>query len=73
MRQCSVSGVASQIHQLFVHMMVNCRVSDLKKLWTDHKSHMMDDILLIRRRRSGKPDLLLNDKQTEYYSLAGIY
>lgn len=53
MQQCSSCGFPPQIRQLFVHIIVNCRVTDLNKLWTDHREHMMDDILL-KRRKSAK-------------------
>ncbi|KAK1401123.1 hypothetical protein POM88_000728 [Heracleum sosnowskyi] len=70
LQQCSVSGFALQIRQLFVHIMVNCRVSDLRKLWDDHCKDMIDDILMNRCKQLKKPHLLLNEKQLEYYALA---
>ena len=71
LQQCSTCGLAPQIRQLFVHIMVNCRVTDLKKLWNDHSVHMTDDIVLMRRKISGNPNLVLNEKQIEYFALAG--
>ncbi|KAK1370941.1 hypothetical protein POM88_037033 [Heracleum sosnowskyi] len=73
LQQCSVSGFAPQIRQLFVHIMVNCRVTDLRKLWDAHCKDMIDDILMIRRKQLKKSNLLLNEKQLEYYALAEIH
>ncbi|KAK1396040.1 hypothetical protein POM88_005903 [Heracleum sosnowskyi] len=73
LQQCSASGFAPQIRQLFVHIMVNCRVTDLRKLWDAHCKDMIDDILMIRRKQLKRPHLLLNEKQLEYYALAGLY
>ncbi|XP_063942813.1 uncharacterized protein LOC108203255 [Daucus carota subsp. sativus] len=73
LQQCSSCGLAPQIRELFVHIMVNCRVTDLKKLWNDHSVHMTDDIVLIRRKVSGNPNLVLNEKQIEYFALAEIH
>ncbi|XP_074341884.1 uncharacterized protein LOC141679280 [Apium graveolens] len=44
--QCSESGFPPQIRQLFVHVMVNCKVSDLEDLWKKHWTTMVDDLLL---------------------------
>ncbi|WOH02486.1 hypothetical protein DCAR_0521875 [Daucus carota subsp. sativus] len=61
LQQCSSCGLAPQIRELFVHIMVNCRVTDLKKLWNDHSVHMTDDIVLIRRKLPKSIGKSLND------------
>ncbi|KAK1354310.1 hypothetical protein POM88_047566 [Heracleum sosnowskyi] len=71
--QCGNCGFAPQIRHLFVHIMVNCRVTNLRKLWNTHCTHMIDDILMMRREISGNERLLLNDKQLEFYALAEIH
>ncbi|KAK1390836.1 hypothetical protein POM88_019014 [Heracleum sosnowskyi] len=72
LEQCGTCGFAPQIRHLFVHIMVNCRVTNLRKLWNTHCAHMIDDILMMRRKISGNERLLLNDKQLEFYALAEI-
>lgn len=71
LEQCATCGFPPQIRQLFVHIMVNCKVSDLKLLWNSHWNKMNDDILLTQRKLTNNPLFLLNDKQLEYYALAG--
>lgn len=64
-------GFPSQIWQLFVHIIVNCQVSDMRHLWNEHRKHMFDDIILGRRDKSGSCQTILNEKQVEFYALAG--
>ena len=71
MTQCAQGGLAPQIRQLFVHILVHCKVTDLKQLWLSHWRSMVDDILLTRRAMSKDLNLLLNDKQLQFYALAG--
>ncbi|KAK1372558.1 hypothetical protein POM88_028751 [Heracleum sosnowskyi] len=71
--QCASCGFPTQIRQLFVHVMVNCKVTDLKKLWESHWTNMVDDILYKRRSSTGNPNLILNEKQLQYYALAEIH
>ncbi|WOH00400.1 hypothetical protein DCAR_0519759 [Daucus carota subsp. sativus] len=47
--QCAAGGLPPQIRQLFVHIIVNCKVTDLASLWNNHWKQMVDDILLKRR------------------------
>ncbi|XP_017250901.2 uncharacterized protein LOC108221541 [Daucus carota subsp. sativus] len=70
--QCSAGGLPPQIRQLFVHIIVNCKVTDLFHLWTSHWKHMVDDILLKRRRINKDDSLILDDKQLQFYALAEI-
>ncbi|XP_074346586.1 uncharacterized protein LOC141685381 [Apium graveolens] len=70
--QTAASGLPPQIRQLFVHIIVNCRVTDLKLLWDSHWRSMVDDILLRRCERIGNSLLILNDMQLQFYALAGI-
>lgn len=71
LHQCSESGFPQQIRQLFVHIMVNCKVTDLGELWNKHWRNMVDDILLKQRQVTGNPHLILNEMQQQYYGLAG--
>ncbi|XP_074351616.1 uncharacterized protein LOC141690740 [Apium graveolens] len=73
LEQCATCGFPPQIRQLFIHIMVNCKVSDLKLLWNTHWKQMIDDILLSQRKVTGNPHLQLNDKQLEFYALAEIH
>ncbi|XP_074365338.1 uncharacterized protein LOC141706500 [Apium graveolens] len=61
--QCSESGFPPQIRQLFVHIMVNCKVPDLGDLWKKHWTTMMDDLLLKQQQLTGNPHLMLNEIQ----------
>ncbi|XP_074324272.1 uncharacterized protein LOC141661187 [Apium graveolens] len=36
LKYCSNGGFPEQIRQLFMHIIVNCQVTDLKKLWEQH-------------------------------------
>lgn len=69
--ECSKCGFPPQIHQLFVHLIVNSQISDLSKLWLSHKGFMSDDILHTKWRTLGNPNLMLSEKEIEYYALAG--
>ena len=70
--QCAAGGLPPQIRQLFVHIIVNCKVTDLASLWNNHWKQMVDDILLKRRLQSKDLKLILNDMQLQLYALAGI-
>lgn len=69
--ECSKCGFAQQLRQLFVHIIVNCNVSDIGSLWHIHLQEMTDDILYNKRRECGNVDLSLNDEQIQFYALAG--
>ncbi|KAK1396877.1 hypothetical protein POM88_006740 [Heracleum sosnowskyi] len=49
------------------------RLTDLRKFWNNHCRHMIDDILLMRRKSTSNEQLVLNDKQLEFYALAEIH
>nr|XP_017245432.1 PREDICTED: uncharacterized protein LOC108217092 [Daucus carota subsp. sativus]XP_017245433.1 PREDICTED: uncharacterized protein LOC108217093 [Daucus carota subsp. sativus] len=70
--QCAAGGLPPQIRQLFVHIIMNCKVTDLANLWDKHWNQMVDDILLKRRQRTENSTLILNDMQLQYYALAEI-
>ncbi|XP_017239653.1 uncharacterized protein LOC108212437 [Daucus carota subsp. sativus] len=72
LNQCSNGGLPPQIRQLFVHIIVNCKVTDLLQLWTSHWKQMVDDIVLKRRRLNNDDTLMLDDKQLQFYALAKI-
>ncbi|XP_074322087.1 uncharacterized protein LOC141659206 isoform X2 [Apium graveolens] len=55
-----------------MHIIVNCKVTDLRHLWDTHWRSIIDDILLARREISGNSSLLLNDMQLQFYALAKI-
>ena len=71
LNQCSSGGLPPQIRQLFVHIIVNCKVTDLSELWSMHWKQMVDDIVLKRRRLNNDDSLMLDDKQLQFYTLAG--
>ncbi|XP_074363854.1 uncharacterized protein LOC141704500 [Apium graveolens] len=71
--QCAKGGLPPQIRQLFVHIIVNCKVTDIKNLWSCHWKHMIEDILLRRRRLVKNDKLILNEKQLEFYALGEIH
>lgn len=69
--EASKCGFATQIRQLFVHIIVNCQVTDLKNLWSTHLKHFTDDILFKQRIVSKNPQLNLSDDEINFYALAG--
>ena len=72
LQECVESGFPSQIRQLFVRIMVNCKVADLNVLWEKHWIHMVDDLLLKQQKLTGNPHLILNEKQQQFFALAGM-
>lgn len=71
MTQCADGGLPPQIRQLFVHIIVNCKVTDLGNLWLCHWKNTVDDILLKRRTLTQNQNLILNEKQLQFFALAG--
>ncbi|XP_074370995.1 uncharacterized protein LOC141712094 [Apium graveolens] len=53
------SGFPVQIRHLFMHIIVNCQVTDIRHLWNEHWKNMIDDILG-RRDKSDEIDKLLH-------------
>nr|XP_017255632.1 PREDICTED: uncharacterized protein LOC108225307 [Daucus carota subsp. sativus] len=72
MDECAKCGFPPQIRELFVHIMINCQVTDLGSLWTKHWKHMVDDIILRKRQQSGNTNTNFSDKQLQFYALAEI-
>ncbi|XP_074361109.1 uncharacterized protein LOC141701328 [Apium graveolens] len=70
--QASASGLPPQVRQLFVHIIVNCKVTDLKTLWSTHWKSMVDDILLRRRQSCPNTLFALNDMELQFYALGEI-
>ncbi|KAL8112889.1 hypothetical protein AgCh_020262 [Apium graveolens] len=70
--QASAGGLPPQVRQLFVHIIVNCKVTDLKTLWSTHWKSMVDDILLRRRQSCSNTLFTLNDMQLQFYALGGL-
>ncbi|XP_074364102.1 uncharacterized protein LOC141704837 [Apium graveolens] len=68
------SSAAFPIHlrHIFVHIITNCNVSDIRKLWNSHWEPMSVDILRKRRELTGVPSLTLTQEELEYYTLAEI-
>ncbi|KAL8135484.1 hypothetical protein AgCh_010212 [Apium graveolens] len=66
---CIGGGLPPQIRQLFVHIIFNCKVTDLKTLWSTHWKSMVDDILLKRRKSCPNTLFTLNDTQLQFYAL----
>lgn len=64
-------GFAPQIRELFVHIIVNCQVTDLKNLWDTHFIHFSDDILYKRRIMTSNPELNMCEDEIKFYALAG--
>lgn len=50
MQECSKCGFPGQIRELFVHIIVNCQVTDLGGLWNKHWKEMFHDILMRQTR-----------------------
>lgn len=71
LRECSVGGFPHQIRHIFVHIIVNCKVSDLQNLWDSHWKQMCDDILLSRRQANSDDAAYYSDKQLQLFALAG--
>ncbi|XP_074374412.1 uncharacterized protein LOC141714815 [Apium graveolens] len=70
--QASAGGLPPQIRQLFVHIIVNCKVTDLKTLWSTHWKSMVDDILLGRHKSCPNTLFTLKDTQLQFYALGEI-
>ncbi|XP_074374046.1 uncharacterized protein LOC141714425 [Apium graveolens] len=70
--QACTGGLPPQIRQLFVHIIVNCKVTNLKSLWLSRWRSMVEDILLKRRQLSGNSKLTLIDTQLQFYALEEI-
>ena len=73
MEECAKCGFPPQIRELFVHIMINCQVTDLLLLWTKHWKHMVDDIILRKRQQSGNANTNFSDKQLQFFALAGMH
>ncbi|XP_074327708.1 uncharacterized protein LOC141665621 [Apium graveolens] len=70
--ECSKCGFAPQIRELFVHIIVNCKVNDLNSLWSTHFRSMSDEILFQKCLKAGKPDLNLTEEHINFFALAEI-
>lgn len=57
---------------MFVHIIVNCNVSDIRRLWDEHRALMSDDILRKRREATGIENLVLTEDEIRNYTLTGI-
>ena len=71
LQECSKCGFPGQIRELFVHIMVNCQVSDLSSLWKKYWKGMSDDILMRIQKEALNADHSISDKQLQFYVLAG--
>lgn len=73
LEECGKCGLPPQIRELFVHIMVNCQVTDLGKLWAKHWKNMIEDIIIARKNISTTTGSVLSDKQLQFYALAGQF
>lgn len=73
MTECSKCGFPGQIRELFVHIIVNCQVSDIRALWNKHWKEMSHDILMQQTRQNQPADTILSGKQLQFKVLAGEY
>ena len=69
--QFSASGCPVLIRQLFVNIIVNCKLNYIFNLWTSHWEHMVDDLIYMRRKLTRNSRLMLNIKQQQYLALVG--
>ncbi|XP_074327844.1 uncharacterized protein LOC141665764 [Apium graveolens] len=69
LEDCAKCGFPPQIRELFVHIMMNCQVSDLGNLWSKHWKDMSDDIIRQQRKLSGNAQQVLSDQQLQFYVL----
>ncbi|XP_017217100.2 uncharacterized protein LOC108194658 [Daucus carota subsp. sativus] len=72
LKEAAKGGFPPQIRQLFVHVIVNCQVSDVNHLWASNHQYMTDDILMQRRKNSGQHELVLSEEDVINYALADI-
>lgn len=70
-QESSKSGFPPEIRQLFVHIIVNCQVTNVKSLWTGNYQFMCDDILYQQRLLRKNIVLHLSDDDIKHYVLAG--
>ncbi|XP_017217515.2 uncharacterized protein LOC108195093 [Daucus carota subsp. sativus] len=71
LQECSKCGFPGQIRELFVHIMVNCQVTDLASLWKSFWKVMSDDIIMKIRKENANVPVSISDKQLQFYVLAG--
>lgn len=71
MQECSKCGFPWQIRELFVHIIVNCQVIDLRGLWNEHWKEMSHHILMHQTRQKPTMESFLSEKQLQYKVLAG--
>ncbi|XP_017221478.2 uncharacterized protein LOC108198225 [Daucus carota subsp. sativus] len=72
LQECSNCGFPGQIRELFVHIMVNCQVTDLSALWKKYWKSMSDDIVMRHRKEDVNNHVSISDKQLQFYVLAEI-
>ncbi|KAL8154834.1 hypothetical protein AgCh_000257 [Apium graveolens] len=65
-------ATASQLRQLFVHILVNCQVGNPSKLWYDHIENFTDDITWMRRCVLKNNDLVLSEEEIQNWALAAF-
>lgn len=70
-KENSHHATTSQLHQLFVHILISCEVNNPSKLWNDHINAFTDDILWMHQRILKNNDLLLPEDEINIWALAG--
>lgn len=71
--ECGKCGFAPQIRQLFVHIIVNCQVTNINNLWNSGINLMTEDVLFNQRLLCKKPDLTLSDEDIIWHAISGEY
>ena len=64
--------IGDQLLHLFVTILLNCEVSDPKKLWNEQKVNMSDDIRRAMENSMLNPDIVLTDEDVQNETLYRI-
>lgn len=67
------TALPHQLRRLFVHIIVNCDVGDVYKLWDSHWVALSDDVLYNLRKQTGNSDLTMANDDIKFYALAGMF
>lgn len=71
-RENESTAFPAQLRQIFVHIIVNCNIADVHRLWFEHWKPMSDDILIKRRSLTGIASLNLSEEDIYNYTLTGM-
>lgn len=70
-RENESTAFPPQLREMFVHIIINCNVSDVRKLWEEHWIPMSDDITRKQREITRLDSLILTEEDLRNYTLAG--